>query len=242
VGSSSMVKSLKAQKLNIPIYCFHYLNKIEEIENHRKKNWAKTDSDYIKESKRFRDIVASAKGARWNLICGVREPIGHCVSFYFQNAMQKFGDYEELTKASTRVEEFIKRFSGMHSDWWWWYSNWFDEQMKAVFGIDVYATEFDKSKGYQIYHGATAELLLIRQEDLRNVWEVAIEEFLGIQNCKLRIANVSKEKDYGGIYQEFLERIELNEDFIKEAYNSKPAKHFYTEQELQRFKQKWDKN
>ena len=72
---------------------------------------------------------------------------------------------------------------------------WFDSEMKSVFGIDVFSSDFPKSRGYKIYKEEHADLLLMRSEDINKCVSEAFKEFLDINNFTLVNANTSSEKD-----------------------------------------------
>jgi hypothetical protein len=117
---------------------------------------------------------------------------------------------------------------------------WFDEEMKSVFDIDVYSSDFPKNKGYKIYKNRQVSLLVLKLEKMSECSARAFEEFLNIKNFKLVNANIAKTKRYAGIYKQFKESIEFPLSYIDKMYNSKFAQHFYTKEELDMFKKKWN--
>jgi len=52
----------------------------------------------------------------------------------------------------------------------------------------------------------------------------------------------SAEKPYSEAYGEFLRRVVLNEDYVDRLLGSKYARHFYSPEELGRFRTKWLRN
>jgi hypothetical protein len=74
-------------------------------------------------------------------------------------------------------------------------AGWFDAQIKAVFGIDVFAESFPTHAGYKIFSSQKADLLLFRLEDLDACASKAINEFLEIENFMLANTNIGKEKN-----------------------------------------------
>ena len=115
----------------------------------------------------------------------------------------------------------------------------FDRELKIVFDIDVFASNFPKSKGYKIYEGEKADLLLIRLEDLNRCARDAFEDFLNIDKFTLESVNIGSQKKYALIYQKLKESIRLPDAYIDRMYQSKYMHHFYTTQEIQKFETKW---
>jgi hypothetical protein len=111
--------------------------------------------------------------------------------------------------------------------------------MKSVFDIDVFNCDFPKSKGYKVYRANHADLLLMRLEDMNARISEAFKAFLDIDSFTLLDSNVSSQKDYRRVYQEFINSIILPDAYIEKMYNSKYARHFYSNEELNEFKKKW---
>jgi len=111
--------------------------------------------------------------------------------------------------------------------------------MKTVFDIDVYAQPFPTHQGYKIFRDQKRmPLLLIRLEDLDRVAGQAAKEFLGIENFSITKSNVGAEKQYATLYSDF-KKIPLPTEFLEKKYATKYAKHFYTDDEIEKFYKKW---
>ena len=104
---------------------------------------------------------------------------------------------------------------------------------------DVFAQPFPTSKGYHIYSGANADLLLLRLEDLDRCAGVAFKEFLNIDGFSIESANVSADKEYGSEYSEFTRKLTLPASYIDHMYQSRFMRHFYSADERERFRLKW---
>ena len=115
----------------------------------------------------------------------------------------------------------------------------FDRELKGVFNVDVFASEFPKSKGYEIYKSEIADVVLIRLENLNECAQEAFKSFLGIDNFVLHNANIGAEKVYATIYKIFKETISLPDTYLDKFYNSKFMKHFYSSEEIAEFQAKW---
>jgi len=118
-------------------------------------------------------------------------------------------------------------------------AQFFDKEILGVLGIDVYETEFPTSKGWMIYKGKLADLLLIRVENLNECAGEAFKEFLGIPELPLINENVGSEKAYASLYKTFRQSVVLPESYLDRMYASKYMHHFYDADEIAAFKRKW---
>jgi hypothetical protein len=55
--------------------------------------------------------------------------------------------------------------------------NWFDNEPKTVFGIDVFSSSFLLDKGHKIYNGNNSDMLLIKLEKLDECAKEAFNVF-----------------------------------------------------------------
>jgi hypothetical protein len=117
----------------------------------------------------------------------------------------------------------------------------FDREIKGVLGVDVFSREFPKSKGYCIYEGEFADILLLRLEDLNRVAREAFREFLDIPDFELTSSNVGSEKGYALLYKKFKEDVDLPDEYLRRRYGSRYMRHFYSAGEIERFQEKWRK-
>jgi hypothetical protein len=117
--------------------------------------------------------------------------------------------------------------------------DWYDTQMKPVFDIDVYAQPFPHHQGHEIYHGKNnSRLLVLRLEDLNRVGQKVLGDFLDLEQFELVQANVSEQKGYADLYREF-KKLPLPASYLEKMYSSTYARHFYTDEEIHSFYQKW---
>jgi hypothetical protein len=163
----------------------------------------------------------------------VREPIARNLSAFFHQHSSYWG------KDSYSFEVAKHKFMNLYDHDI--PNRYFDEEIKPLLGIDIFAEPFNKSAGFQIYKRLNSdhliELLLLRLEDLDKIGGRAFKQFLGVENIKFETHNQNKTKEY----KDFLKKIKLPEDFINKIYSGKLATYFYTEQELNSFKYRWTK-
>jgi hypothetical protein len=179
------------------------------------------------------------KGDHCWVITLVRDPVAANLSGYFQQNMWWPRELREACEAGTPgcQAALQERFLS-------WYPHetplrWFDMEMKPVFGIDVFSTPFDRERGFQIYEGDFATLLLIKLERLNDVGGRALSEFLRRDQLSLVQANTGGDKWYGALYDEFKRTVPLPAGYLDRMYGSPYALQFYTPEEIARFRQSW---
>ena len=118
-------------------------------------------------------------------------------------------------------------------------AQFFDKEILGVLGVDVYEADFPTSKGWAIYEGKFADVLLIRVEDLNECAGEAFKEFLGVPELPLINENVGSEKAYASLYKAFRQTVVLPESYLDRMYASKYMHHFYSADEIAAFKRKW---
>lgn len=246
VGSTSVVRSLKALDLGMPVYHVHDLTRdtLDRDEKLYKREFAISglqprhlwESQYL-----LRQIESRGRRCRWKVVTLVRDPIARNISGFFQTLQSEFGfDYEKAE--SMRDDDVVEEVIGIFLDRVTWHDyplTWFDVELKSVFGIDVFASEFPVAKGYKTYEGENADALVLRLENLSDVASEAFREFLEIDGFTLIKGNISSEKGYYALYRKFLDDIVLPESYIDRMYGSKYAQHFYSEEEIRAFRARW---
>lgn len=258
VGSKTVRRSLAALELNMPIYHAHFLTKtrIKETEKRRKKFFRTERYSYLKRPWLYqflrKHIETGLNGHKWKIVTLTREPIARNISTFFENLQVEpigpNGQYEiqsdyysidpivvDLADMQTLIHLFFE--SVKHNS----PLVFFDRELKGVFGIDVFADEFPKSRGYKIYEKEKADLLVMRVENLNACAREAFKAFLGIDNCILVNTNIGSEKVYAPIYKKFKETIRLPDSYLDTFYNSKYMRHFYSPEEIEMFRKKWSR-
>lgn len=120
--------------------------------------------------------------------------------------------------------------------------DWFDYEIKEMFDVDIYEYPFDKSKGYSYIEENGVEILVITLEHL-SACENIIREKLGIDNFELISKNAANIKEYSELYQEFKKGVPLSKEYIDFYYNDNYAmNHFYSREEQNKFRKKWEQN
>lgn len=210
-----------------------------------------------------KSVVKKRRGSsrpRKKIVSLTREPMEHIVSGYFQNIrtiIEGAEDPEVFRRIRTDVlirhfQDYIANRYGNRSGVtssrdslldhiFHAATDWFDVELKAVFGIDVYRTPFDTDKGYQRYGDDAADVIVIRYENLGPCLRPAMKEFLGIDVQIRKNLNIGQEKEYDGLYEDFTGRIKIDGDFLRSLYSEKYARHFYTGAEIEAAIRRWSK-
>ena len=258
VGSSTVVRSLNVLKLDMPIYHPHFLskNRIAETEAKRKKFFRTERYSYLKRPWLYQflrgEIDKALIGEKWRIVTLTREPIGRNISTFFENLAVRtlhYGHEYEIQSDYYDISPTIVKLDALEELTDLFLSRvrhnsplvFFDRELKAIFGIDVFAHEFPKAKGYDIYEGENADVLLIRLEDLSRCARKAFHEFLHIEDFALVDTNIGSEKDYAPIYKKFKQTVSLPETYMNDMYQSKYMQHFYSQEEIKRFERIWCK-
>lgn len=240
VGSNSIYQSLKELDLDVPVYHIHWLDNLDYVEKWTMKTLLdqKGSLSMLREARDIRRKIDADPDHGWNVISLVRPPVPRLLSSFFEDLPYVIPDFaERYHSGSLSPRDLVDYFSkNARTDW---AAGWFDSQVKSVFGIDVFASPFPKSKGFDTYVRRKTRLLIIRLSDLNRCAGDALNEFLGIPDFALRSRHIRQETEYGSLYSEFLELMRLPVDFVREINSSKYAKHFFTLEELEASVERW---
>ena len=172
---------------------------------------------------------------RARVVSLVRDPVARNVSFYFETLdilWQTERAHERVT-VERLLAEFHERFTHERG------VDWFDEEFKPVLGVDVYEHPFPHDTGHLRIDSGPYEILLMRHDLDDRVKEKCLADLLGVPRVTVTPRNVGAEKPYSETYREFLRRLELPEGYVDGLLGSKYARHFYSREELARFRAKW---
>ena len=176
---------------------------------------------HLKERKERRNILLPyiEQDSDVKIVIVVRDVMQRNISSLFYNS-----NYRNKTR-----DAFIKEFN--HS----WYLDWFDSQIKKYTGIDVYSHDFDREKGWSIITKDRFSIMILKNESLfGGLKDAAAEWGLDIKkNMKVNVQNNST-------YNLFCEKEKFDRDLIEKLYSHRAMTHFYTKQEIEGFRAKWE--
>ncbi len=235
VGSTSVARALGA--LDTPVFQVHHLTRdiLDKVANDLKQN--NLPDGHVYESYQvLKDVVEPGKPA--SLVSLVRDPIARNISAFFQNKELMSGSVSDVDQL---IAKFLDNYPHEVP------LDYFDLQIKSVFGVDVYSQPFDHENRRLIVEHEKYSLLVLRTEDDDEHKQAALREFFYDDSLTITRANIAANKrkkmaagkTYSEMYSEFVDRIELPEWYISQMLDSRYAKHFYTKEELAGFAEKW---
>lgn len=248
VGSRSIVDSLKAMNLDQPVYHVHFLNpdnilKADHMLHHLYGRHYNVNRWCLYESRFVIQHFLQQPPKNLKIISLVREPVARNISSFFHNidkfipncaARYQAGkiDVGEITR------HYLQSFHEHNFP-----LTWFDDEMKNVFAIDVFSAEVSLSRDQRVfvYEHDALDLLVMRTEDIDDVAQEALQEFLQIKDFRLKQANVSSKKSYNRVYDDFTKFVKLPETYLTTVYESQYARYFYRPPEIERFRARWSR-
>lgn len=190
---------------------------------------------------RFRRVVAKQiqkRRKRVLIITLVRDPISQNFSSFFQNFERESGKkVKRGEEANLNVEEIVEQYRRDYPKAT--AIGFFDNELGASTGIDVYQTPFPHERGYQILEDGPVSLLILRVDTPDSNKVLAINEFLGVSIPELLQRNVSSEKAYSALYSQFKKKLRLPRETVVELVDSKYCRHFFTEAERKELLDRW---
>lgn len=201
------------------------------------------------DKKQIKEIYASQNKVK--IISLIREPLARDVSFFFENIwMDSYcGECADIQSAyELWMKECLYKTVPASEKFPGWYMDinkpifqWFDDEIKQVFDIDIFEYPFDIEKGYSLIKKNGVELLLIKLERLNELSDI-IGKFLEVASFEICTENDSNNKEYIYLYKQFLEDMVIPKDYFEFYYGEKSQmKHFYSDEEICKFRDKWSK-
>jgi len=228
VGSTSIYFSLKKKLPVTDIFHVHFLS--DYWLNEKLPRMNKYFHGNINHGKEILSHIRKNPGKRIKIITLVREPISRDVSDFFQNWKSEYKNIEGI-----KTEQILQAIEENKHEYT---LNWFDTEFKNYLGFDVYKIPFDTEKGYKIYNLPNIDILCLKLEEINKTGHKALNEFLGIQLSLLN-KNTSLEKKGKELYLEVKKKYKASKSKLHELYSSNYVRHFYTEEEINTFKEKW---
>lgn len=242
VGSTSVYKSLKKIMPYGAVFFVHFLS--DDVARYKKVH---IDAGvfpvpyHIEIGIALREMIKkSSSNIRYKIVSMVRDPIARQISDVFQNPkllkenITKNDGTFDLYKCFNYVNKMLSKQSSFN-----YVFNWFDNELKRVFGIDVFSVPFDKATGWKIYHGEKADVLVMRLENLSIQGEDAIKTFLDIPKIELIKANIRSNTKDASVYNHLKRTVKIDRSICDYVYSSRFVKHFYSESEIDDMKKRW---
>lgn len=191
------------------------------------------EQEYPAVKKQLIKLHTSGALPKVHIITSIREPIGRNLSAFFQN-LTKFNAIAFDGRPFT-TEELLGLTMQSHKAQR--ILNWFDDELKEHFWIDVYTKKLEP-EGYQLYENDKARVLLMKHDIADAKKERFIGQFLNLSNFHLQPRkNVGSTKWYADEYERCKDR-GFPEWYVSQMLDSKYARHFYGD-EISTLSEKW---
>ncbi|WP_157411147.1 MULTISPECIES: putative capsular polysaccharide synthesis family protein [Actinoplanes] len=247
VGSSSLYESLRAA--GVPnLYKIHYLSDqgIERAQRLYAGFRTEVGVPHLAASRELRELRRSRPDVRWTVFTLVREVIARDVSAYVQmvdllNPALVDGPEPDVGRIARGAAAQFLGFDERRN----YTCRWFADELGAVFGVDVFDHAFDHARGWQWIRTAGVDLILLRTEDLTRVLSEATTVAVDVPVAPVYASARSPEKLQAAYevntYRRVLDRVRIPERTCRRVYDAKYARHFYTDQEIDAFTDRWTK-
>jgi hypothetical protein len=227
-GTTAVAAGLRAAG-HEPVFQVHDLDAAFLADEERQYHWS--GRPWRNWDARIALARPPTSAAPWRVVSLVREPIAQKASAFFQPGARR-GYLNDGATVESLLEQFGDRLEQLPLAW-------FETHLQPTLDIDVYGTEFDPERGYQIIATPKVKLLLLRCEGI-GVAPEALAELLDLDGpVDIPRKNVGAEKDYGELYDGFVAALRPPEEVIDRAYTSRLVQHFYSAAEIARFREFW---
>jgi hypothetical protein len=183
--------------------------------------------------------IRQADAPQIPVITLVRDPIDRELSGFFKDVIANPKLQGDAGLDAGRVLEYLQqrfRLEGVCQD----EKTWFDQEVKQLLGIDVFAVPFARHTGYAIYQSRRARMLMLRMEDLDQVLGPALAEFFKLPETPDVVRSTdhtaSSDRD---VYRSVIEKFRLPRSEVERVYSGRFARHFYTPDAIDRFTERW---
>ncbi len=244
VGSETIINSLKQLNLGTPIYHVHILahkNINVAFDNYQNKHQPLTLQ--LEHSKILRDYLDNNANPSLNVITSVREPISQFISAFFQNIESSNLDFidNQGNLRQKYIHQYLTNRLSNYNINNAWNCNWFDNDFNPALELDVYQHEFNIEMGYAEFSCQNFRILILQLENSK-FWGNIITDFLGLSNpMQIIKTNMAKEKKYNQVYKYILDNIKIPTATLEKVYQCKYCQHFYSEEAIENFVNKWSK-
>ena len=158
----------------------------------------------------------------------VRDPVARNLSAFFQNLKYYQSSSAHESNPNKAFSNFLRDYH--HSI----PITWFDREWKKFLNIDVYSKPFPKGKKYFL----SKSILLFRIDCPLQTMSKVLTHALG-NEIVVNTANSSETKDYSDLYRSVRDVASFTPEYLDALYDTKFARHFWTEEEISILRAKW---
>ena len=159
----------------------------------------------------------------------VRDPIARHVSGAFEVGHQTGFPKENKSKALQALGNQLRAKDVLDYPY-----TWFDREIAPVFGVDVLDHPFNRKEGYGRIKTENVDLLILTLERLSDLVPTVLSDFVGT-SLELKKARIRTDE----VYKRVKEQLTLSESNVRRLYDHPWMRHFYAEQDIERFVRRW---
>lgn len=165
-------------------------------------------------------------------VTAVREPLSRNISAFFQNHKTNLETIDisrsDVDNARQALKIFMESYPHEIA------LTWLERELHQQVGIDLYETPFDPKKRY-----ARSKRVVVFRDDCPNdLKSKVLSDALG-RPITIARQNVGDNKRYSRLYKMLKEISSFDIAFLDKIYRSKYARHFWTDEEIDGFRQAW---
>jgi len=216
VGSKSILHSLENCGLK-PVTHFHLFELLDKPQERFVRR-------YLQNSKRQISIISP-----------IREPVARNLSSFFHDFRGYFNGKDLNKLKLSELEKHFYTDYDRHN----FPLEWFDKEFQTHTSIDVYEYSFPQKEGFLTIRQGRFRVLIFKLELPDEKKAQLIKDFLGLKEFQLQLYNTASEKYYKDVYKKFVDNIQVQDSYLERMYRAKFSEHFYSNQELKQFIEKW---
>ena len=152
------------------------------------------------------------------MITVARDPVRQRISTFFMNMVVWGRSYRDINGNvdKERIFSDIQAYFQEADQTLGSVCSWFDNEFKAVLGVDIYEYPFDQERGFTIIRQDGVHILILKLESLARCFSEAMSQFLEIDGpIPLRNENITAEKERGPVYEYCLRRVHIPESTLE---------------------------
>jgi hypothetical protein len=176
----------------------------------------------------------------------IREFLPRNISAFFQNCDNSgnppwyFGTRDQILAAP--IEDLLEFFRKRHTNYVSALIKRWPKRFNRATGFPVLEREFDSERGVGAYQEpGRPKVFFCQTEKLNDNWDV-LRRFLGLSTFAMTVTNEGSRKWYADIYRDFKRLYRPSQEELTLCYDNPIMRHFYSEQDLARFRAQWNRS
>lgn len=235
VGSTAIHKAINKQ----PGYLSFQTHVISEegVAESRRSYPEDPEQIHLLVGEALRHALENNRDRQVRVITLVRDPVARAVSDLFENPVRIVGT-EDIQEVSLEKLVAIATEQVLASvDYT---ERWFDREVRGLLNIDLFARDFDRVKGFQIFREGRFELLAGKLEQLSENGAGYLGRFLDLgRDFPIPNTRARSTTPEAFLYQQVRKNLKLPAGILDEVYSSRVCRHFYTAEELEKLRKLW---